>query len=131
MQSRYRKGSLLVVLLFVIVMTSQAAALNQADILIVRDGHTLKEMDVPEDKFVDKYRNVLDRLKNLSVEVHTTDPSGLGPSASYMNQFDAVIWYTLDDYKENEDCPSGDCKTLYEEDVNNLTTYLKDYNGRL
>ncbi|MDY6776810.1 MAG: hypothetical protein SVQ76_01755, partial [Candidatus Nanohaloarchaea archaeon] len=131
---------------FLVVVSASAAALSPLDVLLVSDGHTLKDpAATPDDRFVPRYRKAIESLDNVDVDVYHTNASGpiKGPSARKMDDYDVVVWYTLQDFEGNPSslCSSnGVCTTFHGDasnpdsgggDVQNITTYLQDYRGRM
>lgn len=149
MRTRWKVG-LLGSVLMVMMLAPSAVALAPYDILIVNDGHMLKDQEVTEGSeldrmFASRYKQAIQRtVPATRIEFHNTTPSGYGPSQDTMNDYDLVVWYTLGDIQGAPNvCPgtgSSSCGTLYGDandpfngggDIENVTRYLREDNGRL
>lgn len=139
----------LIVLVIGCASIGAAGDMAEASVLLVSGGHTLQDMDeLPEDRFESTYVDALEAIDNVAVDVVESPPDGHGPSAETMAEYDAVIWYTLNDFEDHENCPAdegtgdeGPCTTFFGDhpnhpgnaggDVENITEYLWDHNGRM
>lgn len=133
-----------ILIFFAIIGVTTGTAISPLDVLIVNDGHTLKTQSVlPADHFLSRYKQALEPIENVNITVRNVSATGLGPSTETMANHDVVIWYTLQDHSGNPNCPdssSDACTTLYGDplnpksgggDIENITTYLSEKNGRL
>ncbi len=149
MRTRWKAGLLGFVLVLVMLAPS-GVALSPYDILIVNDGHMLKDQEVTQGSqldrmFASRYKDAIqETVPSTRIEFYNTTPSGLGPSQDTMNDYDLVVWYTLGDVRGAPNvCPgsgSSSCGTLYGDandpfngggDIENVTRYLREDNGRL
>ncbi|MFB6182425.1 MAG: hypothetical protein ABEI78_00015, partial [Candidatus Nanohaloarchaea archaeon] len=122
-----KKSALIIVILLLIPISS---AISPLEILIVDDGHTLKnDKYYNQERTHQKYLNALNGIKNAKITIKTIKQGGTGPSASTMDKYDIIIWYTLQDFEGQPGCQN--CITLNNKDRNNISNYLNNKRGRI
>ncbi|MDY6778790.1 MAG: hypothetical protein SVU32_09060, partial [Candidatus Nanohaloarchaea archaeon] len=125
------------------------AAMDPVQVLLVDDAHALfdGQSDTNVSDYVDRYRNALQQMENVEVDVTRTGDAAPGPAAKEMDQYDLVIWYTLGDYSgltNKDECDNAnDCVVFHPKggsggntvgasgDVGNISQYLLQQNGRI
>lgn len=96
---------------------------RESSILLVQDD----ESDHRDYKdYLSYYKEPLEKLGFLSLDVHKVKQRGDGPSFNEMKDYDLVLWFTGEGYGDL----NGSITTITNVDQENLVQYL-DYGGKL